>query len=51
MVEPHINVNCEGIKNYNYENHSTFGEMHTIQYCGGRPPTKITYTVQLQLYI
>lgn len=33
MVEQHVNVNCEGIKNYNYEDHSTLGEMHTIQSC------------------
>lgn len=51
MAEPHVNVNCESIKNYNYENHSTLGEMHTIQNCVGKPPTKIICTVQLQLFI
>lgn len=51
MAEPHVNVNCESIKNYNYENHSTLGEMHTIQNCVGKLPTKIICTVQLQLFI
>lgn len=37
MVELHVNVNCEGIKNSTYEDHSSLGEMHTIQnyVCGG----------------
>lgn len=51
MAEPHVNVNCESIKNYNYENHSTLGEMHTTQNCVGKPPTKIICTIQLQLFI
>lgn len=28
MVELHVNLNCEGIKNYNSEDHSALREMH-----------------------
>lgn len=49
MVELHVNANCEGIKNYTYKDHSSLGEMHTIQnyVCEGEPPN----AVQLQLFI
>lgn len=40
MVELHVNVNYKGIKNCNHENNSTLGEMHTVHFGGGRPPTK-----------
>lgn len=46
MVELHVNVNCEGIKNYNYEDYSTLGKTHIIQnYVEGKPPIKIIYAV------
>lgn len=52
MVELHVNVNCEGIKNYNYEDHSTLGKRIQYKTVGrGEPPTKIIYAVWLQLFI
>lgn len=41
MVELHVNLNCEGIKNYNSEDHSALREMHIIPNCGGGNGSKV----------
>lgn len=46
MVDLNVNVNCEDIKNYNYENHSTLGEMYPVQNkCGGELSNAVTITI------